>query len=78
MSVNNLLLLTQLLLDYTLKMQEIGILFRRAQAEGRDVTQEEIDGSKLALDAQIARTQEAITKASPGAQNPASGDYPIP
>lgn len=59
-STQNALILTQLLLQYATKMQEIGVLFQNAQSEGRDVSDAEVDASAVARDAAILRAQVAI------------------
>ena len=59
----NALILLKLLLQYGAKIQEIGTLFRQAQLEGRDVTDEEVDASSLKRDVQIERTQSTIDSA---------------
>lgn len=57
----NALILIQLLLQYSTKIQEIGTLFRNAQADGnRDVTDAEVSGSTVARDAQIAKTAATV------------------
>lgn len=55
--MSNALILTQLLLQYAAKMQEIGQLFAAANAQGRDVTDEEVDASGLKADAALAKLQ---------------------
>lgn len=54
---DNYLILTQLLLQYALKTQEIARLFAAADARGGDVTDEEVDASGLKADAALARLQ---------------------
>lgn len=57
----NALILIQLLLQYSTKIQEIGTLFRNAQADGnRDVTDAEVSASGVARDAQIAKTAVTV------------------
>lgn len=56
----NVLLLVELVLQYAVKLREIGVLFRTAQIEGRDVTDEEVDSSSFARDAAIANTESTI------------------
>lgn len=58
--MSNALVLAQLLLQYTLKAQEIARLFQQANLEGRDVTDAEVATSTLARDAALARLQGAI------------------
>lgn len=57
----NALLVIQLLLDASTKVQQFGALLAKAHAEGRDVTDDELntlvsadDASKARLDALIA------------------------
>jgi hypothetical protein len=58
---SNYLILVQLLLQYSTKIQEIGTLFRNAQADGnRDVTDTEVAASGVARDAQIEKTAATI------------------
>ena len=63
MSTQNTLLLTQLVLQYALKLQEIGRLFNQAAAEGRDVTDAEVDASAVSRDAALAKAHAAIDAA---------------
>lgn len=56
--MSNALLLTELLLQYAVKMQEIGVLFRNAQ--GGDVTDEQVQASVLARDAAILKAQAFV------------------
>lgn len=63
MSTQNTLLLTQLVLQYALKLQEIGRLFNQAASEGRDVTDAEVDASAVSRDAALAKAQAAIDAA---------------
>lgn len=51
---SNYLLLTQLLIDYALKSQEIAQLFQKATLENRDVSDEEVMASSVRRDAAIA------------------------
>ncbi len=60
MSTRNALLLTELLLQYALKAQSVGRLLNQAHAEGRDVTDAEVNASEVARDAAIARAQAII------------------
>lgn len=59
--MTNGMLLIQLLLQYTTKVQEIGNLFRNAQGEGRDVSDAEVAASGVARDMQIAKTKATVT-----------------
>lgn len=59
--MGNALILTQLLLQATTQVQQFGALLAKAHAEGRDVTDDELntlvaadDASKARLDALIA------------------------
>lgn len=52
---DNALLLTNLLLTYLMKAQEVGSLFAQANAEGRDVTDDEVNASGVAADAALLR-----------------------
>lgn len=56
--MSNALILTNLLLQYAVKMQQIGQLFAQAQAEGRDVTDAEVAASGVAADAAIERLSQ--------------------
>lgn len=58
--MNNALILAQLLLQYATKAQEIARLFATANAEGRDVTDAEVDASGLKADAAIAKLGQSI------------------
>jgi len=58
--MSNALLLVQLLLQYASKLQEIGGLFAKANAEGRDVTDEEVSASSVARDVAIAKAEASI------------------
>lgn len=64
MGADKILLLLQLITSYTLQIQKITELVAKARAEGRDVSEEEInalvsedDAAKAALDAAIAKAQ---------------------
>lgn len=57
MSKDNALILTQLLLQYAIKSQEIAKLFAAANARGGDVTDEEVDASGLKADVALAKLQ---------------------
>lgn len=59
--MSNVAILAQLLLQYSLKMQEIGTLFGQATAEGRDVSDAEVDASSLKRDAALLKTDATIT-----------------
>jgi len=65
MSNQNVLLLSQLALQYLSKLQEISRLFNTAAAEGRDVTKEEVDASSVSRDAALAQDQAALDAANP-------------
>lgn len=65
--MNNALLLTNLVLQYAVKLQEIGELLGRAAFEKRDVTDSEIDETSLKRDAAIERAQAAIDAQPKGA-----------
>lgn len=59
--MNNTILVTQLLLQAATQVQQLGALLAKAHAEGRDVTDDELntrvsadDASKARLDALIA------------------------
>lgn len=60
MSNTNAQLLVQLLIQYAVKLQEIGALLRNAELEGRDVLDEEVDATSLKRDAALAKTQATI------------------
>lgn len=68
--MNNILLLTNLLLQYATKLQEIADLFGRASFENRDVTDAEIDATSLKRDAAIERAQASIDSKPAGASVP--------
>jgi hypothetical protein len=51
----NYLILTQLMLQYLLKAQEVGRLFAAAEARGGDVTDEEVDASGVSADVALAK-----------------------
>lgn len=51
----NYLILTQLMLQYLLKAQEVGRLFAAAEARGGDVTDEEVDASGVKADVALAK-----------------------
>lgn len=53
----NGVILAQLLIQYLLKAQEVGQLFAAANAEGRDVTDAEVDASGLKADVALAKLQ---------------------
>jgi len=59
---SNILIITQLLLEYALKMQEASALLQKAALENRDVTDDEVVQSKLKRDAALALA-EAIDRA---------------
>lgn len=63
--MNNALLITQLLLEAATKVQQFGGLLARAHAEGRDVTDAELDALVVADDAARARL-DALIKAKGG------------
>lgn len=56
-SKDNWAILTQLLLQYAIKSQEIAQLFAAATARGGDVTDEEVDASGLKADVALAKLQ---------------------
>lgn len=58
--MSNAMLLAQLLLQYTLKAQEIARLFAQATAEGRDVSDDEVAASAVSRDAAIAKAQQSV------------------
>lgn len=60
--MNNALLLTQLLLQAATQVQQFGALLAKAHAEGRDVTDDEINGLVAADDAAKARLDALIAK----------------
>lgn len=55
MTTSNALILANLLLQYATKAQEIAQLFATANAQGRDVTDEEVDASGLKADVALAK-----------------------
>jgi hypothetical protein len=55
--MSNALILAQLLLQYATKAQEIAQLFAVANAEGRDVTDAEVDASGVKADVALAKLQ---------------------
>lgn len=55
--VSNALILSQLLIQYATKAQEIGRLFAAANARGGDVTDEEVDASGVKADVALAKLQ---------------------
>lgn len=58
--MNNAILLTQLLLQAATQVQQFGALLAKAHAEGRDVTDAELDALASADDAARARLQALI------------------
>lgn len=58
--MGNALLITQLLLDAATKVQQFGGLLAKAHAEGRDVTDAELDAATAADDAARLRLQALI------------------
>lgn len=58
--MGNALLLTQLLLQAATQVQQFGALLAKAHAEGRDVTDVELDALVSADDAARARLQALI------------------
>lgn len=56
--MSNAIILAQLLAQYGTKILEIGALFRNAQ--GGDVTDEQVNASAIARDVEIARAQGII------------------
>jgi hypothetical protein len=60
LNLANGVILAQLAIDYALKLQEIGNLFRNANTEGRDVTDEEVSRSKVSRDVQLAKTASTV------------------
>lgn len=58
--MGNVLLLTQLLLQVTTQAQQFSQLLAKAHAEGRDVTDAELDALVSADDAARARLQALI------------------
>jgi hypothetical protein len=60
MSDQNTLLITQLLLELALKMQTAVQLFNQAHAEGRDVTDAEVDASGLRADVELEKLRQKI------------------
>ncbi len=60
MNTSNILILTDLLLQYGGKVAEIGTLFRTAQAEGRDVSDAEVAASGVARDVQLAKSVATV------------------
>jgi hypothetical protein len=58
--MDNALLLTQLLLQATTQVQQLGALLAKAHAEGRDVTDDELNALVAADDAAKARLQALI------------------
>jgi hypothetical protein len=51
----NVAILSQLLIQYLLKAQEVGRLFAAANARGGDVTDDEVDASGLKADVALAK-----------------------
>jgi hypothetical protein len=60
MNTANLLLVTQLLLQASTQVQQFGGLLAKAHAEGRDVTDDELNALVAADDAAKARLQALI------------------
>lgn len=60
--MNNALLLTQLLLQAATQVQQFGALLAKAHAEGRDVTDDELNALVAADDAAKARLDALIAK----------------
>jgi hypothetical protein len=60
---SNALILTQLLLQWATKIQEVGTLLRQAAADGRDVSDAEVDASSVKRDAALAKAQSTINQA---------------
>lgn len=58
--MNNALILVQLLTQGLTQLQGYGALLAKAHAEGRDVTDEELDGLVAADDAAKKRLQDLI------------------
>ena len=56
--MSNALLLTELLLQYAVKAQEIAILFR--EADGKDITDEQLNASKVARDAAVLKARKLV------------------
>lgn len=56
----NALLILQLLLQYSTQLAELGALLRKAAAEGRDVTDEEVLASRRSRDSAIAEAQRIV------------------
>jgi hypothetical protein len=59
----NALLVIQLLLDATTKVQQFGALLAKAHAEGRDITDDELNALVGADDAARARLDALIAAA---------------
>ncbi len=66
MGAKNITLALQLLISLTAQAQQLSLLLQKAQNEGRDVTEEELNAlvsddevAKAALDAAIARAKGA-------------------
>jgi hypothetical protein len=59
---SNVLIITQLLLEYALKMQEASQLLQKAALENRDITDDEVVQSKLRRDAALSLA-DAIDRA---------------
>jgi hypothetical protein len=58
----NTLLITQLLLELAMKMQVAVRLFAQAHAEGRDVTDAEVDASGLRAHVELEKLRKQIAE----------------
>lgn len=58
--MSNEQLIIQLLLEYAIRMQVAGNILNRAQAENRDVTDEEVDNSEISRDAALLKAKQSI------------------
>lgn len=57
---NNAGLILELAILLTTKLQELQLLFQRAQAEERDITKEEVDAARAQVDTSLSTLDEAI------------------
>lgn len=64
--MTNAIILTNLLIDLATRAAAAGALIRRAQSEGRDITDAELDQLVAADDAKKAELDAAIARARGG------------
>lgn len=55
-------LILELAILLTTKLQELQLLYQRAQAEGRDVTAEEVAEARARVDTSLPELDEAIAR----------------